>query len=123
MLTNPAGAPRSTAAESRFTGPLSAGHVDGLGERWVTADPEPVELLRFRGEVATAPGFEDALRQRVAALADFKDAGFAAVREVLQDSDHLTLVSTRVSGQRLSDLLGRIPKAKRVSFVTRLLRD
>ena len=123
MLTNPAGAPRSTAAESRFTGPLSPGQVDGLGERWTTADPEPVELLRFRGEIATTAGFEDALRQRVAALADFKDPGFAAVRELVQDGDHLTLVSTRVAGQRLSDLLGRIPKGKRVSFVTRLLRD
>ena len=124
MLTNPAGASPSNAAASRFTGPLAAGPVDGLGERWTTADAtDAVELLRFRGEVATAPGFEEALRERAAALADFADPGFAAIREVVQDGDHLTLVSTRVAGQRLSDLLARIPRGKRVSFVTRLLRD
>ena len=58
--------------------------------------PDPLELLRFRGEVATAPGFEEALRERVKALAGFKDLAFAAIREVVQDGEYLTLVTTRV---------------------------
>lgn len=123
-MLNTAGASRPNPAESSFTGPLSPGRVDGLGERWSTADsPDPLELLRFRGEVATAPGFEEALRERVKVLTDFRDLAFAAVREVAQDGPHLTLVTTRVAGQRLSDLSAKISKGKRVTFVTRLLRD
>jgi hypothetical protein len=123
-MLNTAGASRSNPAESSFSGPLSPGRVDGLGERWTTADSsEPLELLRFRGEVATAPGFEPALRERVKVLAEFKDLTFAAVRDVVQDGPHLTLVTTRVAGQPLSDLSTKISKGKRVTFVTRLLRD
>ncbi len=119
-----AGASRANPAESPFTGPLSPGRVDGLGERWATADSDdPFELLRFRGEVAAAPGFEKALRERVKALAGFKDPAFAAIRDVVHDREHLTLVTTRVNGQRVSDLSGRIAKGKRVTFVIRLLRD
>ena len=122
MLTNTAGAPRPSG--SQFTGPLSPGQVDGLGERWTTADaPDPLELLRFRSEVATAPGFEEALRARVSALTAFKDPAFAAIREVVQDGEYLTLVTTRVAGQKLSEISTRVSKGKRAAFVTRLLRD
>ena len=122
-MLNTAGASRPSAAGSRFAGPLTPGRVDGLGERWTTADAEPVELLRFRDEVASAPGFEQALRDRVATLATFKDPAFAAVREVISDAGHLTLVTTRVTGQPVSGLASRISKSKRLTFVTRLLRD
>jgi hypothetical protein len=122
-MLNTAGA-SPNPAESRFPGPLAPGRVDGLGERWTTADSaDPLELLRLRGEVVSAPGFELALRDRVKALANFKDPAFVTVRELVQDGDHLTLVSTRGAGQRLSDLSTKIAKGRRVAFVTRLLRD
>jgi hypothetical protein len=59
----------------------------------------------------------------VSALTAFKDPAFAAIREVVQDDEYLTLVTTRVAGQRLSEVSTRISKGKRVAFVTRLLRD
>jgi hypothetical protein len=59
----------------------------------------------------------------VKVLANFKDLAFVAVREVVHDGPNLTLVTTRVAGQRLSDLSAKISKGKRVTFVTRLLRD
>jgi hypothetical protein len=122
-MLNTAGA-SSNPVESRFAEPLSPSRVDGLGERWITGDSAgALELLRFRGEVASAPGFETALRRQVAALAQFKDPSFAAVREVVQDAGQLTLVSAHVIGPRLSDLSTTISKGKRAIFVARVLRD
>jgi hypothetical protein len=121
-MLNTAGAPRPSG--SRFTGPLVPGSVDGLGERWTTAETaDALELLRFRAEVATAPGFEEALRARVGALTAFTDPAFAPVREVVQDGEYLTLVTSRVAGQKLPEVLTRVPKGKRIAFVTRLLRE
>jgi len=86
------------------------------------ADASPVELLRLRTELASAPGFEDALRDRVAQLKGFTNTAFAPVRE-LQSGPPLTIVSARVTGQRLSELTGnKLPKAKRPAFVARLLQ-
>jgi hypothetical protein len=126
MLTNTAKAVPLDAADSRFGSPLVAGLVDRLGERWTTtdaADSTPLELLRFRAEVSGAPGFEDALRERVTRLASFKDLAFPAIREVVKDGEQLTVVTSRVPGQRLSEVAPRISKAKRVTFVIRMLRD
>jgi hypothetical protein len=126
MKTNTAKAAPPEMAESRFGGPLTPGLVDRLGERWTTVDAvdsSPLELLRFRPEVATAPGFEDALRERVKLLNNFKDLSFATVRDIVKEGDRLTLISTRIPGQRLSDIASKISKTKRIAFVTRLLRD
>ena len=106
MSTNTASAARAHEPESGFGTPLSAGLTDRFGERWITsdaADGTPLELLRFRAELAEAPGFEDALRTRVKLLAGFKDPAFASVRDVIKEGDRLTLISTHVNGQRLSD--------------------
>ncbi|HWW82774.1 MAG TPA: hypothetical protein VNZ26_04180, partial [Vicinamibacterales bacterium] len=48
------------------------GRSDGIGDRLLMFDntsAASLELLRFRPEFAAAPGFESALRERVARLA------------------------------------------------------
>jgi hypothetical protein len=110
----------------RFSAPLTPGHRDGLGERWSTvlaADGTHVELLQLRSEVTGTPGFEDALRQRMAQLKALKDPTFAVVREISRDDSGLTLVSTRIVGQRLSEFTARdLPAAKRPALVLRALQ-
>ena len=117
--------PHAGATGARFTSPLIPGRRDGLGERWLTtvSDGSAVELLRIDSEVTVTPGFEEALRDRVGQLASFKDLAFATIRELYQDGANLMLVSTRVSGERLSELTGRgIAPGKRPAFVARLVR-
>jgi hypothetical protein len=85
---------------------------DGLGERRLNLDPagaEALELLCIRPELAAVPSFEFALRERVSRLAAFRPAGYARVRGVERIGDGATLavVSERVEGVRLSDLLFR----------------
>jgi serine/threonine protein kinase len=85
------------------------GLSDGLGDRLLMFDntgASSLELLRFRREFATAPGFERALRERVAQLAPFKHPAFSEVRtvEYLDGDEGLALVSTHTSGKRLSDI-------------------
>lgn len=83
---------------------------DGLGERRVARlqDGEEVEHLCIRQEIAGVPSFEFALRERVSRLASFRHPSYARVRSVERSGSveaPLTLVSDRISGQRLSDLL------------------
>src|SRR4051794_11830459 len=125
MVRN-ASAPKTGANRNRFSTPLTPGRHDGLGERWSTTDTTdmtPVDLLQLRSELADAPGFEDALIERVAQLNSFRHPCFAAVRDVYEEGAHLTVVSARASGQRVSELSGtKLPKAKRPAFVARLLQ-
>jgi hypothetical protein len=79
---------------------------DGLGDRLVTFDSttgSSLELLRFKPEFCKIPQFEEALRQRVEALASFTHPSIAGVRSVewLGD-DGLALVSNHVTRIRLS---------------------
>ena len=123
MVRN-AGASPTGADSERFSAPLTPGRQDGFGERWLTVDvtdASPVELLRLRNELASAPGFEDALRDRIARLKGFSNASFALVRE-LHSGPPLTVVTARITGQRLPELIGKLPKAKRPAFVARLLQ-
>ena len=88
------------------------GVSDGLGDRLLMFDNTNApswELLRFRPEVAAAPGFEIALRERVARLDRFQHPSFPAVRSVedLGSRSGLALVSTYVPGRRLSDAIER----------------
>jgi serine/threonine protein kinase len=85
------------------------GRSDGIGDRLLMFDntsAASLELLRFRPEFAAAPGFESALRERVARLAHFRHPSFAKVRavEYLDDGEGLALVSTHTPGKRLSDV-------------------
>ena len=88
------------------------GASDGLGDRLLMFDntaAASLELLRFRPELATAPGFERALRESVQRLAAFRHAAFSQARSVqCLDSDRgLALISTHTPGKRLSELFHR----------------
>ena len=83
---------------------------DGLGVRHHTVGPsgEPLEILALRKELTTVPAFEFALRERVSRLAAFRHACYGPIRGVSRmdtDASTLALVSDRVLGDRLSDIL------------------
>ena len=82
--------------------------ADGFGARARVDDAsgEPVEVLRLRPEIASASGFDFALRERVNRLANFRHAYYARVRRVDRpDSRTLHVVSDSVEGSRLSRIL------------------
>src|SRR5580765_3946204 len=84
---------------------------DALGERRIAVDPngqETLEILHLRKELAEVPSFEFALRERVSRLANFRHAYYGRVHAIerLNDRDStLTIVSDRVIGIRLSEML------------------
>jgi hypothetical protein len=86
------------------------GWSDQLGDRlhlFDNAGPA-LELLRFRDDVARAPGFEAALRARLEQLRDFIHPSFARVRALTvldQPNPQLALVSELTPGIRLSEVL------------------
>jgi serine/threonine-protein kinase len=85
------------------------GASDGLGDRLLMCDntgAASFELLRFRRDLARTPGFEDALRARVAALSAFHHSAFPAIRAVeqLENGSGLALVSLYTPGKRLSEM-------------------
>src|SRR5260221_2011580 len=109
--------PRNSAAVNGWNRPDAAkplaswyteGVSDGVGDRlWMfdnSGNPS-LELLRFRPLLATARGFEDALRERVDALRAFDHPAFSRVRAI-QRLGHgdLALVSTFTTGKRLSEI-------------------
>ena len=86
------------------------GLSDGVGDRLLMFDNSnapSLELLRVRPELASAPGFEEALRERVQRLSRFRHPSFARVRSVenLEPDDGLAVVSNYTPGKRLSELL------------------
>jgi serine/threonine protein kinase len=88
----------------------SATFTDGLGDRHHTSGPaaEPLEVFTLRKELTTAPAFEFALRERVSRLAGFSHECYGPVRGVSRlgtDASSLALVSDRVAGDRLSNIL------------------
>ena len=123
-------APSLTAKPSSVASWYTQGTSDGLGDRLLMFDntaAASLELLRFRSELAAAPGFECAVRESVERLAFFKHAAFAQARavEYLDNGDGLALVSTHTPGKRLSDLFqGRQPRGgMHPAFVTWLVRQ
>ncbi len=97
-----------TAAGPGLASWYTPGRSDGFGDRLLmcdNTDASSLELLRFRRDLADAPGFDNALRDGVDRVSAVKHAAFPAVRAVVFLDDHdLTLVSAHVSGQRLSQL-------------------
>jgi hypothetical protein len=83
-------------------------YTDPLGTRLVITDRpgERLEQLRFAPELLS-PGFEAALRERVAQLAQFRHPCYARVRRVdrLDGGAALAVVSDHPRGPRLSDVL------------------
>ncbi len=110
--------PRNNAAVSGWSRldapkPLASwyteGVCDGVGDRlWMfdNSGTPSLELLRFHPLLATANGFEDALRERVDELEGFDHPSFSRVRAIQRmDSGDLALVSTFTTGKRVSEIL------------------
>src|SRR4051812_39999425 len=94
----------STPADERASW-YAQGASDPLGDRLLMFDNSggpSLELLRFSWKLTASPGFEDALRERVDLLAQFRHPSFAKIRAVerLEPKNDLTLVSNHVSGKR-----------------------
>jgi PEGA domain-containing protein len=132
-MTRPNSLAVDTAAEETPR-PLASwyaeGSSDGVGDRLLMFDNSgtpSLELLRFRRDLAAAPGFEDALRARVDRLQGFTHPAFPRVRAVehLDAGGDLTLVSTYTPGKRLSEVF-RSPRARagvHPAFAAWLIRD
>jgi serine/threonine protein kinase len=85
-----------------------------------------LEVLHFRREVASAPPFEPALRARTSELATFRDAQYARIHGVELREGTLALVSERIAGVRLSQLLDvaeREPLALNINAALAILRQ
>jgi hypothetical protein len=84
------------------------GVCDGVGDRlWMfdNSGTPSMELLRFHPQLATANGFEHALRERVDALDAFEHPSFSRVRAIQRlDGGDLALVSTFTTGKRVSEI-------------------
>ena len=122
-------AQRETSPPPPPSRPLASWYVqglsDGLGDRLLMFDNSEapsLELLRFRPDVAQAPGFETALRDQVKRLAGFHHPAFARVRSVqrLEPDDDLALISNCTPGKRLSEVLQR---ARGPAFAAALIRQ
>jgi hypothetical protein len=104
------------------------GRSDGFGDRLLMSDNTDaisLELLRFRRDVASIPGFEHGLRDRVDHLLRFRHPSFPLIRAVVHlDEADLTLVSAHIAGQRLSELAtGKLRKGLHPAVVTWIVRE
>jgi len=104
--------PRVDGTQEPLASWYTQGLSDGLGDRLLMFDNTNApswELLRFRPEFASTPGFERALRDRVEQLGHFRHPLFTHVRAVeeLGFGDGLALVATYAPGRRLSEALVR----------------
>ncbi|MEO5819879.1 MAG: PEGA domain-containing protein [Vicinamibacteraceae bacterium] len=95
--------PKSPATVAPFS--------DALGYRVLGFDKKSgdrLEMLRLRPQLASAPAFEAAVRERQRRLADFRHAAYARVRQIDRPAGQnaaLAIVSNYADGQRLSELL------------------
>ena len=110
---------------TRLTTWYAQGHTDGLGDRLLMFDNTSApswEILRFKQGLAQEPKFESALRQRVERLSSFQHPAFPLVRSIkeLGHEHGLAVVSTYVSGVRLSDAL---KKPRSAGFSVQLIRQ
>lgn len=84
---------------------------DALGYRVLGFDKKSgdrLEMLRLRPQLASAPAFEAAVRERQKRLLEFRHASFARVRQIDRPAGQaaaLAIVSNYADGQRLSELL------------------
>jgi hypothetical protein len=100
----------STPPQKPLASWYAQGLSDGLGDRLLMFDNSSapsLELLRLRPELSSAPGFEEALRERVQSLSRFRHPSFARVRAVehLEPDEGLAVISNYTPGKRLSELL------------------
>jgi hypothetical protein len=110
---------------NRLTTWYAPGHSDGLGDRLLMFDNTTApswELLRFNPALARDPRFATTLRHRLETLSTFRHPAFPVVRSIKEfgQDEGLAVVSTYVSGLRLSDALKRPRSAE---FAVHLLRQ
>jgi hypothetical protein len=110
---------------SRLTAWYAQGHSDGLGDRLLMFDNTTApswEILRFKPAIAQDLRFATALRHRMETLSTFQHPAFPVVRSIkdFSQEEGLAVVSTYVSGVRLSDAL---KKPRSVEFSVHLLRQ
>jgi hypothetical protein len=122
-------APGAGSAQVPLASWYTQGTSDGFGDRLLMSDntsATSLELLRFRPELAIAPGFERTLRETVSKVASFDHPAFAPVRavEYLDSDSGLVLVSTHVPGRRLSELFQGAERTSGVhpAFVAWMIR-
>src|SRR5262245_62515417 len=85
---------------------------DGFGQRRLPLSVAhmPLEVLTFRDDLTSVWSFEFALRDRVTRLATFQSEHFARIRAVERlgkGGATLALLSDRVPGIRLSEILSQ----------------
>lgn len=121
---------RTAVSQAPIASWYTHGASDSLGDRLLMFDntaAASLELLRFRPDLAAAPGFERALRESVNRLASFKHPAFSQVRSVqyLDGDGGLALVSTHVPGKRLSAMFHgpERPSGMHPAFATWLVRQ
>ena len=110
---------------NRLTTWYAPGHSDRLGDRLLMFDNTTApswELLRFNPALARDPRFATTLRHRLETLSTFHHPAFPVVRSIKEfgQDEGLAVVSTYVSGLRLSDAL---KKPRSVEFAVHLLRQ
>ena len=110
---------------NRLTTWYAPGHSDGLGDRLLMFDNTTApswELLRFNPVLARDPRFATTLGHRLETLSTFHHPAFPVVRSIKEfgHDEGLAVVSTYVSGLRLSDAL---KKPRSVEFALHLLRQ
>jgi hypothetical protein len=115
---NPASSATHDPSRSPDGSPLrprlyTPGFSDVLGDRRLmleNTNAAMAEQLRFKREFSDAVGFEVAIRQRIEELAQLHDPSVAAVRRVewIGNNDGLALVSSHVSGRRLSEMFAEV---------------
>lgn len=119
-VNGPASAPSQPLASW-----YAPGSSDALGDRLLMFDNSSapsMELLRFRPDIADAPGFEAALREQVRRMALFEHPAFARIRAVqrLEPDGDLALISNHTPGKRLSEILHR---ANGQAFAAAMIRQ
>lgn len=89
--------------------PEVPGFADHLGDRFIVPQPSGslLEYLYFRPELAAAPFFEAALKDRLSRLANFRHSSYTRVRRLHRGEERggTALVSTHVPGRRLAEVL------------------
>ena len=120
--------PLSPQQNSGVASWYTPGPSDGLGDRLLMFDnttASSLELLRFRQEFSSRPGFEAALRRRVRQLDRLDHPSVTKVRAVewLGDGEGLALIANQAPGRRLADLMDGRRRVQGPAFAVGLIRQ
>lgn len=100
-------------------------YQDGFGTRWQGLDAESgdaVEILSFGSEFVDAPDFAAAIGERVARLARVRHTLYARARRLDRPAeDSLLLISDRIAGWRLAEVLTVVEREKLTIDISAIL--